>query len=604
MPQLEVDGRTLSLSHLDKVYFPRTGTRKGEVLSYYAAVHTALLPHLRDRPVSFLRCPEGVEGERFVAKNPPAGTPDWVPTAEVPSDSGPLRQVLLNDGAALLWAANLGCLELHVPQWHAGAPGIADRLVLDLDPGAGADLLTCREVAVLLRERLAADGLATWVKTSGSKGLHLLVPLEPTPSARVSAYAGELAAALAAERPELVVHTMTKSRRTGRVLVDWSQNAARKTTAAPYTVRARERPTVSTPLEWTELAAATTAEELAFTVTEVPGRLARLGDLLAPLLDPDRARPLPRGPGGRPATATVDRPAAGGAAVLVPPVEVMRPAVVPAVPTEDGLGGGGVQYELKLDGFRCVAFARGGRPAFLQSRSGRDLAAEFPAVAAAVARLPEGTVLDGELVAWRDGRFSFEELLHARHTPQTDRVVLGLVAFDVLALPGRDVRARPLTERRRLLLDLLADVPPPIRPVMATTDRAEALAWTVELAGSGVEGLVCKAADSTYRARGAGRFWVKYRRSDTLDATVRAFTGTPARPRALLLELDDGRVLLSSPQLTPLQARQVAEAAADRLGPVVRDPEHGDVRPLTGPLRAEVRMTGRPAAAFVRLRGD
>ncbi|MFI9330461.1 DNA ligase [Kitasatospora sp. NPDC052868] len=284
----------------------------------------------------------------------------------------------------------------------------------------------------------------------------------------------------------------------------------------------------------------------------------------------------------------------------------MRPAAVPAVPPADGLGGAGVQYELKLDGFRCLAFARGEHPPYLQSRSGRDLAPEFPSIAAAVARLPAGLVLDAELVAWRGGRFAFEELLRTRQARASEDVALGLIAFDVLALPGgRDVRRLPLTDRRRLLLAALADVPPPIQPVLATTDRAEALTWMEQLADTGVEGLVCKAAGSAYRARGAGRVWVKYRRSDTVDATVRALTGTSARPQALVLELDDGRVLLSSPRLTPLQARQVAEAAAGLLAPPVRDPDHGTLRPLTAPLRAEVTLSGRPpTATFTRLRGD
>ncbi|MEV7598393.1 DNA ligase [Kitasatospora sp. NPDC089797] len=284
----------------------------------------------------------------------------------------------------------------------------------------------------------------------------------------------------------------------------------------------------------------------------------------------------------------------------------MRPAAVNAVPPADGLGGGGVQYELKLDGFRCLAFARGGLPPFLQSRSGRDLGPEFPPIAAAVAQLPEGLVLDAELVAWRSGRFAFEELLHTRRArAAAPEVALGLVAFDLLALPGRDVRRLPLTDRRRLLLAALADVPPPIQPVLATTDRAEALEWMERLADTGVEGLVCKAAASPYRARGAGRAWVKYRRSDTVDATVRALTGPADRPHALVVGLDDGRVLLTGPRLTPVQAREVARAAAPLLGPPAVDPDHGRVHPLTGPLRAELTLTGRPpTAVFVRLRGD
>ncbi|MFD5467016.1 DNA ligase [Kitasatospora sp. NPDC127059] len=284
----------------------------------------------------------------------------------------------------------------------------------------------------------------------------------------------------------------------------------------------------------------------------------------------------------------------------------MRPVAVGAVPPADGLGGGGVQYELKLDGFRCVAFARGDRPAFLQSRSGRDLAPEFPPIAAAVARLPEGLVLDAELVAWRGGRFAFEELLHTRRArAAAPDVALGLIVFDLLALPGRDVRRLPLTDRRRLLLAALADVPPPIQPVLATTDRAEALEWMAQLADTGVEGLVCKAAAAPYRARGAGHAWVKYRRSDTLDATVSALTGPAARPHALVLRLDDGRVVLTSPRLTPVQAREVARAAGPLLGPPATDPDHGEVHPLTAPLRAELTLTGRPpTATFVRLRGD
>ncbi|MFE6056629.1 DNA ligase [Kitasatospora sp. NPDC056446] len=284
----------------------------------------------------------------------------------------------------------------------------------------------------------------------------------------------------------------------------------------------------------------------------------------------------------------------------------MRPAAVTAVPPADGLGGGGVQYEVKLDGFRCVAFARGDRPPFLQSRAGRDLAPEFPPVAAAVARLPEGLVLDAELVAWRDGRFAFGELLRTRRArAAAPEVALGLIAFDLLALPGRDVRRLPLADRRRLLLAALDGVPPPIRPVLATTDRTEALEWMEQLADTGVEGLVCKAAASPYRASGAGRAWVKYRRGDTLDATVGAVTGPADRPHALVLRLDDGRVLLTTPRLTAAQAREVAEVVGPLLGPPATDPDHGAVHPLTGPLRAEFTLTGRPpAAAFVRLRGD
>ncbi|MGV9313077.1 non-homologous end-joining DNA ligase [Streptomyces sp. NPDC003691] len=289
-PITEVAGRRLALSNLDKVIHPATGTTKGELLHYYAVTAAAMLPHLRDRPVSFLRYPDGPAGQRFFTKNPPPGTPSWVRTAAVPrSDDPGARQVVVDDLASLMWAANL-VVEFHTPQWRAGSPGIADRLVFDLDPGAPATVVECCEVALWLRGRLAADGLTACAKTSGSKGLHLLVPLAPTPSARVSAYAKRLATEGEAALPGLVLHRMNRALRPGKVFVDHSQNAAAKTTAAPYTLRARPEPTVSAPVTWDEIAE---GRELEFGFEAVGPRLERYGDLLGPLLDPALAGALP-----------------------------------------------------------------------------------------------------------------------------------------------------------------------------------------------------------------------------------------------------------------------------------------------------------------------
>lgn len=294
-PITEVEGRRLPLSHLEKVLYPATGTTKGEVLHYCATTAGCLLAHLSGRPVSFLRFPDGTEGQHFFTKNPPPGTPSWVRTAEVPrSDGPPARQVLLQDLASLMWAANL-VVEFHAPQWRADAPGLADRLVFDLDPGAPATAVECCAVALWLRERLAADGLHAYAKTSGSKGLHVLVPLEPTPSDAVRAYAKGLAQEAEAALPGLVTHRMTRSLRPGRVFVDHSQNAASKTTAAPYTVRARPEPTVSTPVTWDEVAAARDPGDLVFRIEDIAPRLSRHGDLLGPLINLNRARPLPPG---------------------------------------------------------------------------------------------------------------------------------------------------------------------------------------------------------------------------------------------------------------------------------------------------------------------
>jgi bifunctional non-homologous end joining protein LigD len=294
MPITEVEGRSLKLSHLDRVLWPGTGTTKAELIHYYATVADVLLPHTRGRLASFVRTPDGVEGQRFFQKRPPAGTPDWVTVTQRVRSSGELMdQVEVNDLATLVWAANLACVELHTPQWKAAAPDIADRLVLDLDPGDGCTVVDCCRVALDLRERLAADGITAWAKTSGSKGLHLLAALRDATPEAARAYAKRVAQELEARDPGRVVSRMTKADRTGRVFIDWSQNSASKTTAVPYTVRARELPTVSTPLTWDEVAAAGAPEQLGFTVADVPGRLADSGDLLAGLLDPGSAGRLP-----------------------------------------------------------------------------------------------------------------------------------------------------------------------------------------------------------------------------------------------------------------------------------------------------------------------
>ncbi|MFD3439053.1 non-homologous end-joining DNA ligase [Streptomyces sp. NPDC058685] len=289
-PITEVEGRRLALSNLEKVIHPATGTTKAELLHYYASTAGAMLPHIHDRPVSFLRYPDGPDGQMFFTKNPPPGTPSWVRTAPVPrSDDKNARQVVVADLPSLVWAANL-VVEFHTPQWTQDAPAVADRMVFDLDPGAPATVEECCTVALWLRERLAEDGFEAYVKTSGSKGLHVLVPVRPTPSEEVSAYAKSLAVEVEAALPRLALYRMARNLRPGKVFVDHSQNAAAKTTAAPYTLRARAEPTVSAPVTWEEVEA---RQELSFRIGDIAPRLERYGDLLAPLTDPGQARPLP-----------------------------------------------------------------------------------------------------------------------------------------------------------------------------------------------------------------------------------------------------------------------------------------------------------------------
>ncbi|MGW1801322.1 non-homologous end-joining DNA ligase [Streptomyces sp. NPDC001984] len=289
-PITEVEGRRIALSNLDKVLYPATGFTKGELLHYYATVADVLLPHLRDRPVSFLRYPDGPDGQVFFTKNVPPGTPEWVTTAEVPRSEGPARMVLVQDLASLMWAANL-VTEFHTPQWVIGAPGEADRLVFDLDPGPPATVVQCCEVALWLRERLAVDGIEAYAKTSGAKGLHLLAAVRGASSARASEYAKGVAVEAERELPRLVVHRMTRSLRAGKVFVDWSQNAARKTTAAPYTVRVGGEPTVSAPVTWEEVEGCRGVRELVFRAGDVVARVREFGDLMVSLLGEGRVLP-------------------------------------------------------------------------------------------------------------------------------------------------------------------------------------------------------------------------------------------------------------------------------------------------------------------------
>ncbi len=286
-----VDGRQLILSNLDKVLYPAVGFTKAEVIDYYSRIAPVLLPHLKDRALTRKRYPDGVDGQVFFEKNAPRGTPDWVRTVRLPSpgstkDRETIDYVVCDDLPTLVWTANLAALELHTHQWRvlrtrdeAKAP---DLLVFDLDPGPPATIVECCEVALLLRERLADDGLDPVVKTSGNKGMQLYARAPRRTD--TNDYAKAIAQELERARPELVVHRMAKDLRPGKVLVDWSQNSPAKTTVTVYSLRARERPTVSTPVTWDEVAACTVAADLVFGTDDVLARVADHGDLFAGLL--------------------------------------------------------------------------------------------------------------------------------------------------------------------------------------------------------------------------------------------------------------------------------------------------------------------------------
>lgn len=288
---VRVEDRELTLSNLDKVLYPAAGFRKRDVIDYYRRIAPVLLPHLRGRAVTLIRFPDGVDSGSFFEKNVSRHAPDWVPTVRLVSGadgsgSAVNHHVLIRDLPTLVWTANLAALELHVPQWTVGANdsrNTPDLLVFDLDPGPPATIVECCRAAELLRERLRADGLRVYPKTSGAKGMQLYCPVRTEESGRTSAYAKELALRLAADHPDALLAKMSRAARTGKVFLDWSQNNTAKTTVAPYSLRARDQPTASTPITWDEVRSCREPSDLRFTAEDVLRRVERAGDLLADL---------------------------------------------------------------------------------------------------------------------------------------------------------------------------------------------------------------------------------------------------------------------------------------------------------------------------------
>jgi bifunctional non-homologous end joining protein LigD len=291
--RVTIGGRELSVSNLDKVLYPEVGFTKGQLIDYYVRIADAMLPHIRERPLTMRRYPNGVEDKFFFEKHIPSHAPDWVPSVTVPSTDGheDIPYAMVDDVAALAWAANLANIEFHVPLWHVGRrrklPANPDFMVFDLDPGEGASIVDCCVVAGFITDELDKAGLPAFAKTSGSKGLQLYAPAGPKSSWEdTRRRANDLARKLETDHRDLVVSNMRKSLRQGRVLIDWSQNHPAKTTVAVYSVRARPRPTVSTPVTPEEVrrcARQKKAQLLSFDTADVLRRVAEHGDLFAPL---------------------------------------------------------------------------------------------------------------------------------------------------------------------------------------------------------------------------------------------------------------------------------------------------------------------------------
>jgi bifunctional non-homologous end joining protein LigD len=284
-----VGGRELKLSNLEKVLYPKTGFTKRQVIEYYGAIAPVMLPHLQGRALTVTRWPDGVEAKSFFQKQTPAHAPDWVHSVTLPSERKPIDYTVVEDLATLVWLANLAAIELHTPLARAEATDRPTTLVFDLDPGSPATILECCRVGLQLHGMFENLGLQAFAKTSGSKGLQVYVPLNSPDVTfeQTKPFAKAVAELFEQTEPELVVSRMTKARRTGKVLIDWSQNDRNKTTVCVYSLRATERPTASTPVGWDEVRAALDAgdsEALAFEAPAVLERVAERGDLFAPVL--------------------------------------------------------------------------------------------------------------------------------------------------------------------------------------------------------------------------------------------------------------------------------------------------------------------------------
>lgn len=526
---VQVDGRRLRVTNLDKVVYPATGTTKGEIIAYYTAIAPLLLPLLDGRPVTRKRWVEGVgsaeaPADSFFTKQIEPGAPSWIPRQAIQHSDGPKEYPLVQDVATLVWLAQVAAIELHVPQWRfspEGLPGKPDRLVLDLDPGEGVGLEQCAEVARIARVILSDMGLDPLPVTSGSKGIHLYasLPGEQT-SDEVSTVVRELARMIENDHPDLATSVMAKAVRGGKVFLDWSQNNGKKTTISPYSLRGRAQPWVAAPRTWDELDDPGLAQ---LDLDQVLARAAAGVDPLATLRPPETA-PLPQ-----PAKARRShRYPQSSPAPASPPI----PASVAPMLAENGSRGVARALsdpswvEVKWDGIRAMGTWANGRM-LLHARSGIDITARYPELTADGAPfLPVAdAIVDGEIVAFDShGRPSFSLLQNRMHLTrpreierEVVRTPIVYMLFDLLRLDGHDLTGMPLRERRTLLEDVIADLDAPVQipPVFDDVDAALAASWEF-----GLEGVVVKDPVSRYRPGQRSPSWLKLKHTRMQEAVI------------------------------------------------------------------------------------
>jgi len=536
---VEVEGRSVSLSNLEKILYPGNEFTKAQVIDYYIRAAPWMLPHYARRPVTMLRFPDGVTGKAFYEKDAPKHTPEWVHTTDVPRQHGgkPIRYICVDDLPTLVWCANIASLELHPFLHRAGQLDRPDSMVFDLDPGEGTTLLTCADVAFDLKALLQANGLKSFPKVSGSKGLQVYVPLHTKVTyAETRSFAEACAIALEKQNPKGVVSEMAKNLRRGKIFIDWSQNSDFKTTIGVYSLRAKnEEPFVSLPVSWDELEKARNTAEvsaLRFTTEAALKRLEAIGDLFAPLLSLKQSLPAELRPAARtakpkkqnlptkdPKTATLVARARTpnlealpkARAEFISPMLLLRTGRLPEGPSW--------LYELKLDGYRAIAAKTKGEVK-LWSRNENDFAARYPTIADALAALPDDTVVDGEIVALdSDGKPSF----HALQNYGSSKTQLVYYLFDLLVWNGHELRALTLEERRnRLDHDVLPALSEPIRAALVLPGTLADL--TLAVKEQGFEGLVAKQRASRYEPGVRSGVWQKMRVNEGQEFVIGGYT--------------------------------------------------------------------------------
>ena len=292
---VEVGDRTLKLSNLEKVIYPEVGFTKAQVVDYFVRIAPIMLDHIGDRGITMRRFPDGPDGTTFFSKRCPDWKPDWMDAVLGPGESsGPIEYCKFSEVAALAWAANLAALEIHSPMARSHDIESPTMVVYDLDPGPNTSIVECAQIALVLVDVLDLVGLKGWPKTSGGKGMQIYVPLNtPHTHQHASGFARATGQLIERDMPDRVTTTMAKSARPGKIFIDWSQNSRHKTTIAPYSLRARPEPTVSTPVTWDEVSDCADGEPLSFTAPDVLERVAALGDLFAPTVSVEQELPGP-----------------------------------------------------------------------------------------------------------------------------------------------------------------------------------------------------------------------------------------------------------------------------------------------------------------------